>query len=182
MQTLNEELLKDLFYRHYAELCQFALGYLGSKEESEDVVQQVFASFWEGKSGQPLMENTRAYLYTAVSSRCLNLLKREGMKNRRHQLGAADLVSPTAEEATDSKLRSQDMKKIVAKALMDLPATTRQTFVLSRYHGLSQKEIAEVLECTVKNVEYHMGKALQLLRLRLADFMAIVLLSLGGGL
>jgi len=66
--------------------------------------------------------------------------------------------------------------------LMDLPATTRQTFVLSRYHGLSQKEIAEVLECTVKNVEYHMGKALQLLRLRLADFMAIVLLALGGGL
>lgn len=170
MNLLDEAALKRLFYDHYAELCRFAKRYLESEQESEDVVQQVFVSFWEDQKDQPEMNNVRSYLYTAVSSRCLNLLKREGMKQRRHDLGAAEAVNPSRLDAPDELAQEQELKKVVAQALMEMPDTTRQAFVLSRYHGLSQKEIAEVLSCSVKNVEYHMGRALSMLRIRLSDY------------
>ena len=180
MKTLTDETLKRLFYDHYQELCRHANSYLGSEDESEDVVQQVFASYWEQHREQPVMDNIRAYLYTAVGSRCLNVLNREGMKNRRHDMGAAELVAPAASAPTDSEATLSELKKAVEQALLELAPTTRQAFVLSRHHGLSQKEIAEVLDCTIKNVEYHMSRALKHLRLRLADFMVLILIACGG--
>jgi RNA polymerase sigma-70 factor (ECF subfamily) len=53
----------------------------------------------------------------------------------------------------------------------DLPPRSREAFELSRVHGLTYAEIAEVMEISVKSVETHIGRALQALRTRLAAWL-----------
>jgi RNA polymerase sigma-70 factor (ECF subfamily) len=65
---------------------------------------------------------------------------------------------------------------------LEMTETTRQTFILSRFHGLSHKEIADTLSFSLKNVEYHLHKALQILKVRLSThataMLALILFNL----
>ena len=60
---------------------------------------------------------------------------------------------------------------VVQVALRELPPRCREVFELSRVHGLKYAEIAEALEISQKTVEAQMGKALKLMRVRLAQWL-----------
>src|SRR5690606_36787507 len=79
----------------------------------------------------------------------------------------------TAEVTTDSELQRQ-----LQDALRQLPEKCRTVFQLSRFEELRYQEIADKLGISVKTVEAHMGKALKVLRLRLADFLPVLIIVL----
>ena len=54
----------------------------------------------------------------------------------------------------------------------ELPEKTRKAFMMSRYQNKSVKEIAGLLDVTVKGADYHIGKALQALRKSLKDYLS----------
>lgn len=64
----------------------------------------------------------------------------------------------------DDKVHKKLMLKEVRRAITNLPERRRQVFILSRYEGMSYKEIAEVLEISVNTVETQISRALSTLR------------------
>ena len=69
-----------------------------------------------------------------------------------------------------------ELQKRVQDALNTLPEQCRQVFGLSRFEALKYREIAEQLGISIKTVETHMGKALRILRMELAEYLTLILL------
>lgn len=151
-----------LFKRHYANLCRRVNTMLNDEEAAEDVVQQLFMKIWESRDTMVLPDSVAAYLFTAARNRALNYIKSRARKsdneiplNNHH-----DELDHRTEESMDAK----ELQKALYAAIDSLPEKRREVFVLSRFEGKSYKEIAEMLNISVKTVEAQMGKALSTLR------------------
>ena len=75
----NPDGLKSLFDLYYKPLCIFAMNFLDSFGESEDIVQDLFVKFWEKYKDKQFEGSLRAYFFTAVRHNCAKVLK---LKNR----------------------------------------------------------------------------------------------------
>ena len=82
-----------------------------------------------------------------------------------------------AEEKADAATKNIQLKELESKlrsALNDLPEQCRTIFQLSRFEELRYREIADRLGLSVKTVENQMGKALKIMRTKLADFLILI--------
>ena len=74
----DERCMTLLFERYYQPLCAYAARYPLSMPEVEDIVQEVFISFWENKRGRPFTGSVRSYLFGAVGKAALQWIRDEG--------------------------------------------------------------------------------------------------------
>lgn len=144
-----------VFRQCYRPLCLYALHYLHSVEEAEDVVQDCFVRMMEhGLPAQP-----RAYLYTAVRNACVDLLRRRNPFVT--DVRPADLQDfITDEEAVDRSEREARLWTAIER----LPERCREIFLMSKRDGLTYRQIADRLELSPKTVEHQVAKALHTLR------------------
>lgn len=80
----------------------------------------------------------------------------------------------TLEACSPNDIFSNEIERIVRQTLYQLPQQTRQAFILSRFKEMSNREIAETLNISVKGVEYHISKALKALRVALKDYLPLL--------
>jgi RNA polymerase sigma-70 factor (ECF subfamily) len=73
--------------------------------------------------------------------------------------------------AADRDTLEQEVQLALKEAVASLPERCREIFELSRVHGLKYAEIAATLEISIKTVEAQMGKAIRVLRARLAAWL-----------
>ena len=81
-------------------------------------------------------------------------------------------------ENTSGKLMMRELKEKIQAAMNELPEQCRTIFQMSRFEGLKYQEIADEMGLSVKTVENQMGKALKLMRVKLVEFLPLLLLSL----
>jgi len=88
-------------------------------------------------------------------------------------LGIENLLEIPDYNGTDSMIETE-LKTKIDLAINDLPEKCREIFVLSRYENLKYQEIASKLQISVKTVETQMSKALQHMRIRLSEYIAML--------
>ncbi len=172
----NEQVFGELFKQWYKALCNYALRFTGNDtDEAEELVQQVFMKIWEKRSQLPDIVSMKAYLYRAVHNSGVN----HAVKQKRSvSLDQTHLqVAHTREEALPG-LRTRELEKAIADALQKLPTQCRRVFELSRFEELKYKEIAEVMDISIKTVENQMGKALRIMREQLASYLPLLIVTL----
>lgn len=81
----------------------------------------------------------------------------------------------SAEACDPHILYSKDVQAIIKDGLKNLGTQTREVFVLSRYEGMSNKDIAKKLGLSPKTVEYHITKSLKYFKEKLKDYLPILL-------
>lgn len=154
-----------------------ALRFVDDDDEARDIVSDVFVDLWEKLDSLDLEMGIGSYLYKAVSSRALNVLRHkkvaavrietlEAINERR--LEFIDLTTPCDAAETG------DVRKGIAEALSRLPEKCREVFVLSYVNGLRSKDIAEAMGISVRTVEAHIYKALRLLREQLRYLLMLI--------
>jgi RNA polymerase sigma-70 factor, ECF subfamily len=157
-----------MFREYYAALVQSANTIVRDPGTAEEIVQEVMFRVWQGRQTLPVEESLRGYLYRATRNRALNHVRHERLRARKAPL----LADP--EEAAPSapgQLAEAELEAALRSALDALPPRCREVFELSRLHHLRYAEIASTLGISVKTVEAQMGKALRLLRERLAPYL-----------
>jgi RNA polymerase sigma-70 factor (ECF subfamily) len=171
--TKDEAAFEQVFKEHFKNLHAYAYAIIKEEAVAEEVVQQVFMKLWERSTPFPVSGSVAAYLYRSVHNESLNYLKHRKvqMAYRRH-LGytRGDEPEPAGKNLSEKELGSK-----LLQALNDLPEQCRIIFQLSRNEGLRYLDIAEKLDISVKTVENQMGKALKILRIKLIDFLPILL-------
>jgi RNA polymerase sigma-70 factor (ECF subfamily) len=85
---------------------------------------------------------------------------------------------PDQEYVSTDKLVEAEILKSITNAIHELPEKCREIFTLSRFGNLKYQEIADQLQISVKTVETQMSKALQHMRIRLKEFISIILIIL----
>lgn len=157
-----------VFRAHYPTLVGVAERIAGERAVGEEVAQDVMLELWRRHETISVDESLRAYLIRAARNRALNHLRHERMKIRTAPRAAGETVTPAEAPA---RLAEAEIEAAVRAAVDTLPDRCREVFELSRGQGLRYAEIASVLGISVKTVEAQMGKALRVLRERLAPFL-----------
>jgi RNA polymerase sigma-70 factor (ECF subfamily) len=161
-----------IFRQYYQGLCNYANMWLRDMDNAEEVVQNTFVRLWEKKDGINIDTSVKSYLYKAVYHASLNEIRHKKVKE--------DYANMQKEEQTteaDSRGNARELENKIEKALLTLPEQCRLIFSMSRFEELKYREIATVLNVSVKTVENQMGKALRLMRENLADYLSIILVA-----
>lgn len=164
---------EGLFRTYYKPLHAYALSILKEMDQAEEIVQQVFVHLWEKQDQLGINQSATAYLYRAVHNRCLNQLKHEKVKAAYQQYSK---LRPVDYPSAASRIQLSELQAKLDEALSALPEQCRTIFQLSRFEALRYQEIADRLSISVKTVENQMGKALRLLREKLADYLPLLLI------
>ena len=172
----NDELFEQLFKAHYKALHAYATTILKDIDIAEEVVQNLFLKFWEKRELLSIATSIKAYLYKCVYNDSLNYLKHENVKLKHQNFTVYTM--DTSSEPASAKAELTELETKLRAALNELPEQCRTIFQLSRFEELKYKEIAEQLGLSIKTVENQMGKALKILRIKLVDFLILVLLGL----
>jgi RNA polymerase sigma-70 factor (ECF subfamily) len=156
------------FRAHYATLVGVAERIAGERAVAEELAQDVMLELWRRHETLSIDESLRAYLVRAARNRALNHVRHERMKVRTAPRAAGETVS---QPDAPTHLAEAEMEAALRDAVASLPERCREVFELSRGQGLRYAEIAAALGISVKTVEAQMGKALRVLRERLAPFL-----------
>jgi RNA polymerase sigma-70 factor, ECF subfamily len=115
----------------------------------------------------------RSYLTMVIHNKCTNYL-RDNRKFDRYILNIENLVDVPQYEDIDT-LVEDELNAKINNSIAELPEKCREIFVMSRYENLKYKEIADKLQISVKTVETQMSKALQHMRLKLAEYISVII-------
>lgn len=164
-----------LFKSHFQYLCNFAKQYVGDQDTAQDITQKVFITLWEKRTEIDPKQSIKSYLFTIVKNRCLNHIRDQ----KTYRSKVLDLDCGDIEIGKEEVYFAEaELKKQIELALASLPPKCREVFEMSRYRGLSYKEIAEELDISQKTVEAHVGKALKTLRELLKGYFVVLLFIL----
>ena len=165
-------LFETVFKDNFRSLHSYASSIIKDEASAEELVQDIFVKLWERRETLPATLSVTAYLYKSVYNESLNYIKHNKVKDkyRLHAINTGNIY----EESNPAAVRQ--LQQQIDKALNELPEQCRTVFQLSRHEDLSYRAIADRLGISVKTVEGHMGKALRLLRTKLAAFLPLLLL------
>lgn len=151
--------MDELFRYNYRPLCMYALHYLNDPAAVEDIVQDCFASLWEKTNEGLTVNNKRSYLYMMVRNRCLDHLRKAGIKTE--ELKPYDTYGIIDDE--DAQQRSLIEARLWT-AIDTLPEKCREIFLMSKRDGLKYEEIADELGISENTVRNQISKALKILK------------------
>ncbi len=168
----------DLLFGRYAKrLYGFAAGYLKSKEEAEEIVQEVFLKIWENRIELSAQKSLESYLFTIARNGILNTIRKS--KSEKVYLNYAKL-NPSKDVLLDKELDFRELEKAYHIVIEQLPPRRKEIYLLSKAQSLSNAEIASKLNISVKTVENQMTSALAEIRknLRSLGFSGIIFFEL----
>ena len=154
-------------------MCFFAQKYVKDFETAKEIVQDAFLNLWEKRDTIDMDRPVKSYLTMVIHNKCSNYL-RDNRKFDQYILNIENLVDIPEYEGTDS-LVEDELKAKIDAAIGELPEKCREIFVMNRYESLKYQEIANKLQISVKTVETQMSKALQHMRVRLAEYITVFL-------
>lgn len=165
---------QEIFRRYNRLLYGHAYKKLKSKEEAQDLVQDVFAALWAKRSELQIENNLPGYLYSAVRNRFYNIIAHKDIQAKYIDSLQHFLDQPY--QLTDTLVREKEFAAIIDKEIQSLPPRMRLVFEMSRKQHLSYKEIAEELKISEETVKDQIKKALKFLRPRLLAIFHLVFL------
>ena len=165
-----------IFRTDFKGLCFHALKYVKDFDISQEIVQEAFLSLWEKRDTIDMSQPVKAYLITTIRNKCLNWL-RDNKKFNTVIIHFEELL-PDHEYVSSDRLIEAEILKAVQHAIHELPEKCREIFTLSRFGNLKYQEIADQLQISVKTVETQMSKALQHMRIRLKEFISVMVIIL----
>ncbi|HYI79580.1 MAG TPA: sigma-70 family RNA polymerase sigma factor [Thermoleophilaceae bacterium] len=145
----NQAAFETLVQRYQGRLLAFCQHMLRSKEDAEDVLQEVFAASYNALLADDRPINTRPWLYRIARNRCLNHLRKPKPSGQ----DSMDIFERDNGTSTaDTVHRREEFRQIVADVGL-LPETQRSALLLREIDALSYDQIAEAMDTTVPSVK-----------------------------
>ncbi len=153
----------DHLFGHYSKrLYYFALGYLKSKADAEEIVQDVFYKIWELRKTLKPELSFKAYIFKIAYHRINELfLKVTQEQLYRHEIVATSL---DFDNNLEERIDYHSLLELVDKIVNALPPRQKEIFIKRKKEDIPIKEIAALLEITPKTVENHLTEALKTIK------------------
>jgi RNA polymerase sigma-70 factor (ECF subfamily) len=161
-----------LFSLYCQPLINFARRYVKDIHIAENIVQDVFVQIWQNRIQLDPSLNIKIYLYTAVKNRAYKHFRRLDVQRRASE--SLNFVWPAVKTPED-EMYQKEIITAINIAIEKLPKKTRIVFSMNRFDDLTYKEIARILNISIKTVETHMGRALKYLRDHLAHLLTSII-------
>lgn len=156
----NQAAYKELFILLHSRLKQFSYSILKSQEEAEELVSDLFIKLWEKRAKLAAIDNPLLYFYAMAKNLAYNRLQKQRKQaNLRPEewLIQVNSIYLNPEEL----MMTAEMLKQIKKAVNELPPRCKLIFKLVKEDGLKYREVAELLQLSIKTIEAQMAIALR---------------------
>ncbi|RTE55478.1 sigma-70 family RNA polymerase sigma factor [Arenibacter aquaticus] len=157
-------------YHH--KLCIYAYSLINNQKAAEDIVQNVFIRTWKKRNGLKPDFEIRSFLYKSVYNEFIDEYRKQKLVvplEKKYIDALTTMMENEDEHALERKI------KLVKRSIQDLPPKCKEIFMLSKQDGLTNLEIAEYKQLSIKSVEAHITKAFSILRQSIGEEMHQVL-------
>lgn len=167
IQQDDSKAFAALYSRYWTFLMNIAYRRFGSREKAEDLIQEIFTSFYLKRHQITFTVSLQAYLSQALKYKILNEFRSEHIRNNyKKQI----FFNPNCKNDFANDVEAKDMQKQLYGIVESLPEKCKKVFYLSRYENKTNKDISDCLSISVSTVEKHIGKALKTIRKDLKTF------------
>lgn len=169
----EQKAFEHLFRRYYPMLCAYAQRFV-ELEDAEEVVQEIMLQIWENRRELNIQVSVSQYLFKMTYHQALKLIARKEVAAR------AETCFHSRYQELPEHIDYYQIKELtqrIEEAINELPESYRTAFILHRFKGQSYKEIAERMNVSPKTIDYRIQQALKLLRVRLKDYLPLVMAS-----
>lgn len=165
LKKSDKKAFDSIFRKYENKLYAFCYKLTQSHEEAEEVVQETFMKIWEKRMTIDESKNFESFLFTIARHKIYNKARDKTyayayenyLKNRLNN-------EQKQNNETIESVQYRETWNCIKKAVELLPARRKEVFTLSRFNGLSNKEVADLTDTSVSNIENHINKALKQLR------------------
>ncbi len=158
---LYDEHAFERFYRRYfIRVFRFCYAIVHEKAVAEEIANDAFLSLWKRRDGLDAIENLEVYLYISAKNHCLNHLRRHHYKA---SIDIEDLCEDALQFQSDPEsllIHAETTKRVIA-AVDRLPPKCKLIFKLVKQDGLKYKDVARLLDISVKTVEAQLSIAVK---------------------
>lgn len=172
----DERAFTQIYQQYWSSIYTVTYNHVRDQAIAEELVQDLFANLWLKRADLTIHTSLRGYLFTAIRNQIYDYLDKKTVRQRVH----SQLYDQQEEgvSSTEEVCNFNELTTHLSTAVERLPDTAREVFSLSRYQYLTTREIARQLNLSPKTVEYHLSRALRLLRVQLKDYILLVVLLL----
>lgn len=170
----DKDAFNTLYVRHWADLYKNAFYILRNNDACKDIVQDIFVWLWQHREGLEI-NSIKSYLKAAVKFKVANYIRSGKIRDSFFD-EIKKLNLPSTYSNPEDIAEINDLHLIVQQAICDLPPKCREVFKLSRDEHLSNLEIANRLNISVKTVENQMTIALRRIRTAVEPYMVSLLI------
>jgi len=155
----------EIYNRYWGILYVHCLKMLKDEAEAQDVVQDLFITFWTKSAELDLKTNLVGYLYITARHKVLNTIRKRKTSDK--FIEALGAYAATHNDSVIDQISERELAAAIEAEIKNLPKKMREVFEYSRKEYLSHREIADQLGISDKTVKKQVANAIRILRLRL---------------
>lgn len=149
----------EIYRAFYGKVFTFVLSLVSSKANAQDITQNIFMKLWENRKKLEHINSMDDYLFILSKNACMDYFRKASRKK--------EISTDVFDEFLLSRIVSSPEKRIDALSdieelrhvIESLPSKRRDIFIMSRFDGLSNDEIASILGVSKKTVENQISLA-----------------------
>lgn len=164
---------EELYDRYSSIVYALLLRMLGSPEDAQEVLQEIFVQVWNRASSYDASRGSEiAWLVSIARSRAIDRLRSRKIRSEREQEAVREIshrISNVHNDGATDTVLGKEQSRAVRQALQELPENQRVALELAYFEGLSQSEIASRLDQPLGTVKTRMQLGMKKLRERLRE-------------
>ncbi|RAJ11083.1 RNA polymerase sigma-70 factor (ECF subfamily) [Chitinophaga skermanii] len=162
IQAGSEHAFKQLFDLFWDDMYLYAYKIMRDKSLAQDAVQNLFIYLWEKQSQLPLVHDIKAFLFTSLKHRLLNLMRQE--QTYQQHIAQFLAIVQDIDYSTTQQLQLKEANYEILSRINALPGKMKEVFYLNRVENIPVAEIAELYGTSPQTVRNQVNAALQKLK------------------
>lgn len=158
--------LAELFRLYYTPLFDYGIKIISNEDQVKDAIQELFLKLWKKHNSLVIPDSVKAYLLVSIRRILLRSIKRERNRYERNRK-YIDNVFAVSFSKEDPMIRyeiAEEKKEQLVQAINQLNSRQKETLFLRYYHGLTNQEIADVMNINHQSVKNNLYRALKNLK------------------
>lgn len=133
-----------------------------SKDDSSDIIQELFIALWNNLDNIHVTDNIGAYLYVALRHRIFNYYEKQSV--RLHHILQQPLEPVSSEDLILAGIRAKEIQACVAAAVLVMPEKMKTIYRLAKEQQLTMQEIATQLQLSPQTIKNQLYLAMERIR------------------
>ena len=161
-----------LFIRYQPKVVAFLRACTGDEEQARDIAQDIFFNIWKDRAKLSEVRSFEGYLFQMARFSVYNYYDHLDVVKKYVEEGKTR--SEVTDAGPEEKLKERQIRARIAETVRSMPQRRREIFVMSRWGGYSNDEIAERLNISKRTVENHLTAAQSVLRRTLKYLLCVI--------
>lgn len=166
---IDKSTFEQIYQLYWEKVYAVCYNNIREVEPAKEMVQDIFKSLWERRAELQITDVQR-YLMRSAKFKAFEYIRNKVSQEKHVCIKFQDCS--TSSNCTEEKIFYNNLNEKVNILVDTLPCQCKRVFLMSKEGGLSNKEIATSLSITERAVQYHINKALSMLRENLVNYIA----------